>query len=235
MNPNSVMIFAAGHGTRMGDLTRNLPKPLIPVAGKPLLDYAIELADAAGISRKLVNAHYLAHLIVQHLQNRPEIDISLEKGEALETGGGLKFALQILGHKPLFTLNSDALWTGPNPLSNLAQNWQPDLMQALLSVVPLDRAISHGGRGDFSMDRNGRLTRFRDGHGMPFVYTGAQILQTGQVRDMPQARFSFNLVWDKMIAMGQLFGSEHVGDWIDVGTPQGIDRAEAMLKGRKNV
>ncbi len=235
MNPNSVMIFAAGHGTRMGDLTRDLPKPLIPVAGKPLLDYAIELADAAGISRKLVNAHYLAHLIVQHLQNRPEIDISLEEGEALETGGGLKLALQILGHDPLFTLNSDALWVGPNPLTTLRRDWQPGRMQALLSVVPLDRAIGHSGRGDFSMDRDGRLTRFRDGDGIPYVYTGAQILRTGQVRNVAEARFSFNLVWDKMIAMGQLFGSEHAGKWIDVGTPQGIDLAETMLKGDKNV
>lgn len=235
MTPDTIIIFAAGHGTRMAKLTKTRPKPLIPVAGKPLIDHALDLVERAGIPHKLVNTHYLGQMIAEHLKPHPDIVISHEAGAALETGGGLKHALPQLGPDPVFTLNSDAIWTHGNPLRELSQVWQPDQMAALLSVVPLENATGHTGRGDFNRDASGRLTRFVPDDGPAYVYTGAQILRTELIAQTSQSRFSFNLIWDQMIANGQLYGCVHPGGWADVGTPQGIELAEALLKEAGNV
>ena len=226
--PGAILLFAAGFGTRMGDLTRTRPKPLIEVAGRPLIDHALALADAAGIARKVVNAHYRAEQIAAHLAARPDIAVSLEEPEILDTGGGLRHALPLLAADPVFTLNTDAVWTGPNPLATLAQGWDAGRMDALLLLVPPARAHGHRGAGDFAIAADGALTR-----GPGPVYTGAQIIAAAALDGLPDGPVSLNAAWDVLIARGRLFGALHPGGWCDVGHPGGIAEAEAMLAGAR--
>jgi N-acetyl-alpha-D-muramate 1-phosphate uridylyltransferase len=228
--PQALMLFAAGRGTRMGALTENHPKPLIPVAGRALIDHALALADAARISRIAVNLHYLPDQIEAHLAARPGIAFSRETDLLLETGGGLRAALPLLGPGPVFTLNSDAVWTGANPLTELRTAWNADRMQALLLLAPLKQATGHAGAGDFAMDEGGRLTRAKGPDSL--VYIGAQITRTEGLAAIPDPVFSLNRLWDRMIAEGALFGTIHQGGWCDVGTPEGVRLAEALLKVR---
>ena len=217
------MLFAAGFGTRMGELTRSRPKPLIPVAGRALLDHALDLAAGAGLSRQVVNAHYLAEQVVAHLDGRG-IPVAVETPEILDTGGGLRAALPLLGPGPVFTLNTDAVWTGPNPLATLAAAWDPARMDALLLLIPADRAQGHSGTGDFTLAEDGQIAR-----GPGFVYSGAQIVDPAGLTAIPEEVFSINLLWDRLIAEGRAFGLIHQGGWCDVGRPESIPLAEAML------
>ncbi|MFZ9198550.1 MAG: nucleotidyltransferase family protein [Paracoccaceae bacterium] len=221
-----LMVFAAGFGTRMGALTANRPKPLIPVAGKPLLDHALDLADEAGAVPVVVNTHYLADQIARHLAGRP-VTLSHEADEILETGGGLRKALPHLGDGPVMTLNSDAVWTGQNPLSQLVAQWDPDRMDALLLLLPVGQATGHNGTGDFVMGADGRIARAKGAAGL--VYLGAQILRCEGLAEVDRRVFSLNLLWDEMIGRGRAFGLVHDGGWCDVGRPEGIAQAEAML------
>ena len=221
-----LMVFAAGFGTRMGVLTANRPKPLIPVAGKPLLDHALDLADEAGAGPVVVNTHYLADQIARHLAGRP-VTLSQEADEILETGGGLRKALPHLGDGPVMTLNSDAVWTGQNPLSQLVAQWDPDRMDALLLLLPVGQATGHNGTGDFVMGADGRIARAKGAAGL--VYLGAQILRCEGLAEVDRRVFSLNLLWDEMIGRGRAFGLVHDGGWCDVGRPEGIAQAEAML------
>ena len=220
--PDAVMLFAAGFGTRMGALTRDRPKPLIEVAGRALIDHALDLVAQAGASRQVANTHYHAAQVAAHLGGRG-ILISDEQPALLETGGGLKQALPLLSADPVHTLNTDAVWRGPNPLAVLRTAWRPE-MEALLLLVPKDRAVGHAGGGDFLQEPDGRLRR-----GPGLVYTGAQILRTGTVSGWPEDAFSLNPVWDAMAARGGLHGVVYAGAWCDVGRPEGIALAEAML------
>jgi MurNAc alpha-1-phosphate uridylyltransferase len=217
-----LMVFAAGFGTRMGALTANRPKPLIPVAGKPLLDHALDLADQAGAGPVVVNTHYMADQIAR----RP-VTLSHESDEILETGGGLRKALPHLGQGPVMTLNSDAVWTGQNPLSQLAAHWDPDRMDALLLLLPVGQAMGHNGMGDFLIGADGRLARAKGAAGL--VYLGAQILRCDRLAAVGRPVFSLNILWDEMIDRGRAFGLVHDGGWCDVGRPEGIAQAEAML------
>ncbi|MFV0243874.1 MAG: nucleotidyltransferase family protein [Qingshengfaniella sp.] len=225
--PDALMLFAAGFGTRMGDLTRNRPKPLIEVAGRPLIDHALALAEGTGLARIVVNAHYLADQITAHLKDRP-VQVTVEAPQVLDTGGGLKAALPLLvgdtHPAPVFTLNSDAVWTGANPLQTLANAWDGTRMGALLLLVPADRARGHKGAGDFAMADDGRLTR-----GPGLVYTGTQIIDTALLGDTPEGPFSLNLIWSRLASAGRLYGAVHPGGWCDVGHPGGIPLAEALL------
>ena len=221
-----VMIFAAGFGTRMGTLTRDTPKPLLAVAGKALLDHALDLTATAPISRVVVNAHYHADQIARHLSGK-NVALSREAETILETGGGLKAAMPLLGDSPVITLNSDAVWTGGNPLRELAAGWNPDRMDALLLLAPIFATRGFTGTGDFLMDREGRLIRAKGHTG--FAYLGAQILRTDGLAKIPQPVFSLNILWDRMIAAGRAFGLIHDGGWCDVGRPEGIAEAEALL------
>jgi MurNAc alpha-1-phosphate uridylyltransferase len=222
-----LMIFAAGFGTRMGALTEQRPKPLIPVAGKPLIDHALDLADAADAQPIVVNTHYLADQIAQHLAGR-QVLMSHERDRILETGGGLRKALPLLGNGPVITLNSDAVWTGLNPLSQLIAHWDAARMDALLLLLPAPMATGHTGTGDFRMDAQGRLIRADGGPGL--VYLGAQILRTEALSAIEPEVFSLNLLWNQMIAQRRAFGLVHQGGWCDVGRPAGIAEAEALLK-----
>ncbi|MBY6049323.1 nucleotidyltransferase family protein [Vannielia litorea] len=224
--PNSAMVFAAGFGTRMRPLTDTRPKPLVEVAGKPLLDHALELTEC--VSRVVVNAHYLGEQIADHLAGR-NVDV-VHETEILDTGGGLRNALPRLGPGPVFTLNSDAVWTGPNAIETLRAAWFPEEMDALLLLVPVQNARGYSGTGDFSLDREGRLTR-----GDGYVYSGAQIIKPDGLSEFSEPAFSLNLLWNKMQAAGRLFGVAHPGGWCDVGHPGGIAVAEEMLAEAGNV
>lgn len=220
-----LMVFAAGKGTRMGALTAARPKPLIPVAGKALIDHALDLAAAAGAAPVVVNTHYLGDQIVAHLAGRP-IATSPED-VLLETGGGLRQALPLLGASPVMTLNSDAVWTGANPLQQLAARWDGARMDALLLLAHPAEARGHTGQGDFLLDGEGRLKRANGAPGL--VYLGAQILRTDRLDEIAEQVFSLNLLWDQLIAAGRVYGLVHQGGWCDVGRPEGIAEAEALL------
>lgn len=220
--PDTLMLFAAGKGTRMAPLTDTTPKPMIPVAGRPLLDHALALARAGGARRIVVNTHHLGDQIAAHLAGS-DVAISDERDALLETGGGLKKALPLIGDSPVLTLNPDVVWAGPNPVAALRAAWRGD-MDALLMLVPADRAEGRIGGGDFALDAEGRITR-----GGRFVYTGAQIIRTDGLAAIPDAVFSLNLLWDRMIADGRAFGIVHAGRWCDVGRPDCIALAEALL------
>lgn len=228
-HPTSLMLFAAGLGTRMGLLTKDRPKPLIPVNGRPLIDHALGWVQDAGIKKVVVNTHYKAEMIHAHLSDQ-NISFSPEIDTVLETGGGLRRALPLLGSGPVFTFNPDAVWKGPNPLSLLRSAWRPDQMDALLMLVPQQRASAHSGRGDFVTDRDGRLMR-----GPGQIYTGAQIVRTDLLNRIPKEVFSLNLLWDDLLGSGRVFGMSYPGQWCDVGTPEGIGAAEAMLRGNDDV
>lgn len=219
------MLFAAGFGTRMGTLTANTPKPLIKVAGKPLIDHALTLVDAAKVGKTVVNLHYLGDQIACHLQGR-DIALSWEHTQILETGGGLKAALPLLQGDTVFTLNTDAVWSGQNPLIELQAAWDPEKMDALLLLLPADKALGHSGKGDFLLASDGRIRRAA-GAAAP-IYLGAQILKTQALTAVTEPVFSLNLLWDQAIAQGRAYGLLHQGGWCDVGRPEGIALAETL-------
>ena len=216
------MIFAAGLGTRMGDLVKDQPKPMVPVAGKRLIDHAIEIGQSANVSPIVVNAHYKADVLKTHLKGA-QVIISDETDLLLDTGGGLKNAAPYFDDQVVFTLNSDAVWTGQNPLQTLAAAWNPKTMDALLLVIPAHQATGHRGTGDF--DLNG-TTLVRGG---PFTYTGAQIINRRLLDQIDLTVFSLNEAWNVAASNGRLHGVMHSGSWCDVGHPTGITEAEQML------
>jgi MurNAc alpha-1-phosphate uridylyltransferase len=229
-NPDALMLFAAGFGTRMGSLTASRPKPLVEVGGMALIDHALAQADGADVGQIVVNLHYLGPMIREHLAGRADIAFSEETPALLDTGGGLRQAIPMLGQGPVFTLNTDAVWTGRNILHQLASVWDPARMDGLVLLVPKDQATGHSGKGDFSMDADGRLTR-----GVEFIYTGAQIVRTDLLATVAEPAFSLNRIWDLMIGEGRLFGLIHEGGWCDVGRPDSIPLAEALLKATTDV
>jgi N-acetyl-alpha-D-muramate 1-phosphate uridylyltransferase len=222
--PKSVMMFAAGFGTRMKHLTQYQPKPMVKVAGRPLIDHALDLASAIAPDRIVANLHYKPEPLLAHLNGR-NVQTIVEEPDILETGGGLRNALPLLGKGPVFTMNTDAIWDGPNPLAMLQDAWNPDIMDALLIGIPTAQAVGHSGMGDFVMDQDGRLTR-----GPGVIYGGVQIIKTGLLETIPDRAFSLNLLWDKMLTTGRMYGVRYTGKWCDVGHPEGITLAENMLR-----
>lgn len=226
MTPDAILLFAAGLGTRMAPLTDTRPKPLIDVAGKPLLDHAID--QCAGL-RIVVNTHYFSEQIEQHLAGR-DIAISDETDELLETGGGLKRARPLLASNPVFTMNTDAVWRGPNPIEILMSAWNHDTTDALLLMIPRAAAIGHTGAGDFDIGPDGQLTR-----GISYVYSGVQIIKTDGLKDIQESAFSMWALWDGMLEKRSMRGVAYDGKWCDVGRPDSIPIAEAMLRGELDV
>jgi len=222
--PDALMLFAAGFGTRMRDLTRDRPKPLIEVAGRPLIDHALDLVEAEAVGRVVANTHYRGAQIVDHLAGRG-VEISDESARILETGGGLRKALPLLGPGPVMTLNTDAIWTGPNVIATLRAAWDPARMSALLALVPCETALGHSGSGDFNLAPDGRIAR-----GKTHIYTGAQIIDPTGLAHFEAEVFSLNLLWDELLAQGRVYGVVHHGGWCDVGRPESIALAEAMLE-----
>ena len=227
MKPDAAMLFAAGHGTRMRELTATRPKALIKVAGKPLIDHALEQVTQAGVARSVVNTFYLGDQLAAHLHQRAGVVVSPET-TLLETGGGLRNALPLLGSDPVFTMNADAIYKGPNVLDFLARAWQPEHMDALLLLVPHARAIGHLKPGDFFLE-DGHLRRRANADHAPFIYASTQIIATDGLKDCPAEAFSLNLYWDQLIAKGRAFGIEYPGEWVDLGQPESIPLAEDLL------
>lgn len=220
MTPQAIMIFGAGMGTRMRHLTADRPKPLVEVAGRPLIDHALDLTEGLGLTR-VVNTHYRADQLARHLSGKALIS---HEDVLLETGGGLRHARPLLGEGPVFTLNSDAIWRGPNPLVALQNAWD-DKMEGLLLLLPKPSALGHTGTGDFALDDAGRVTR-----APAYVYSGAQIIRPDSLEGITDEIFSLNLAWNAMIARGTLYGVVYDGQWCDVGQPDSIAAAEALLE-----
>ncbi len=216
------MIFAAGFGKRMGRMTESVPKPMLSLAGRPMIDHSIDLAREAGINRIVANTHYLHDRIAPHLLAH-DVVVHHEVPDILDTGGGLKSALSDLGSGPALTLNPDAAWTGRNPLTQLLEAWLPD-MQALLLLVSTETAGRSAECGDFSLE-SGKIHRKG-----PYLYTGAQIIRTEKLREIGDPVFSLNRYWDLLAESGPLHGLIHDGGWFDIGHPDGLARAEVMLR-----
>jgi N-acetyl-alpha-D-muramate 1-phosphate uridylyltransferase len=228
------MIMAAGLGTRMRPLTDHKPKPLVEVMGQPLIEHALEKLRLAHVKKAVVNVHYLPEQIEAYLADHAgdlEIMISDERAVLMETGGGLVQALPLIDTDPFYCINSDAIWTdgAVDSLTRLAHAWDSARMDGLLLLAPRARAFNHHGHGDFSLDAQGRILRRGDAPVAPYVYTGIQLLARAFLDDAPSGPFSTNILWDRAIAKGRLFGLEHHGDWYDIGSPQSIAPTEAAL------
>jgi len=233
MTIKSAMILAAGLGTRMRPITDTLPKPLVEVAGKPLIAYGLEALDRLGVNRIVVNVHYLAPLLIDWLSQRPGPDISIsdETAELLDSGGGIVKALPMLGNDPLLVLNADTFWleqpgAKTDNLSRMADRFDPGMMDILLMTARLDQATGHTGAGDFILGEDGRLTRYK-GTGEPVIYAGAIILHPRIFNGITEAKFSLNRCFDAAASKGRLFGLAMQGHWLTVGTPEAIAEAEA--------
>lgn len=229
---DTAMVMAAGLGKRMRPLTASRPKPLVHVAGKPLIAHALDRMADAGLSRAVVNVHYLADAIEAWLgqYQRLTIDISDEREALLETGGGMVKAQHLLPD-PFFCLNSDAIWLdGPRSVfTELSNAWDPARMDALLLVVRFNGSHNYDGKGDFHLDPLGRISRRRPSRIAPYIYTGIQIVSHRLLRDPPQGAFGTMQLWERAIAEDRLFGCVHTGEWSEVGTPEMIAPTEALL------
>jgi MurNAc alpha-1-phosphate uridylyltransferase len=233
-------VLAAGLGKRMRPITATVPKPLVEVAGRALLDHALDRAAEGGIRKAVVNVHYLADLIEGHVGKRrtaPEIVVSDERGELLETGGGVKKALPLLGDDPFVVFNADSFWLeGPDSnLARLVAAWSPETMDILLLVAPTATSLGYEGAGVFVMASDGRLERRGEREVAPFIYAGVAILKPSLFADTPEGAFSLNLLFDRAIAADRLHGLRLDGQWLHVGTPEAIVAAEARVKASAQV
>jgi len=230
---DTAMVLAAGLGTRMRPLTDDKPKPMVTLAGRALLDWALDRLAAAGVRRTVVNTHYFAEVIHRHLDGRAGIVISHE-ADILETGGGVRHALPLLGDRPFFVVNSDAVWLdGPEPaLTRLAGAWDGSRMDALLLLQPVGAAIGYAGPGDYHRGPDGTLRRRGPGETAPYLFAGVQILHPRLFAGAPDGRFSLNLLYDAAQAAGRLHGIVHDAEWFHVGTPDDLARTEDFFARR---
>lgn len=231
--PSHAMVLAAGKGLRMRPLTEHTPKPLIPVAGRPMLDRVFDRLDETDVPHRVVNLHWLGEQIAAHLANHPGVLLSHED-VLLETGGGVARALPLLGNRAFYVCNADIIWLdGPRPaLARLAEAWDEARMDALLLLQPVERAFGYEGRGDFVRGEDGRLRRRSGEERAPLVFTGVQILHPRLFADAPAGPFSLNILYDRAQAAGRLHGQVHDGAWLHIGTPEALTEAEAWLATR---
>ena len=228
------MVLAAGLGLRMRPITEELPKPLIVIGGRTMLDRALDELVAVGVDDVVINTHYLAPMIETHVRGRPQPRIRLSHEDALlETGGGIARAVSYFAGRPFFAVNGDTLWrNGPRPaLLVLAEAWDDTRMDALLLLQPVTTAIGYHGPGDFSRSSVGALERRGEGPTAPFVFAGIQILHPRLFADAPERAYSLNILFDRAIARNRLYGAVHDGGWCHVGTPADIPLAEAFFAG----
>ena len=235
--PHTAMVMAAGLGKRMRPLTDDRPKPMVELAGKPLIDHVLDRLRSAGVSNIVVNVHYLPEVLEAHLADSVAdfgVTVSDERGVLLETGGGLVKAAPLIDCDPFLVVNSDNYWIdGPaDGLKLLASGWDDQRMDALLLLVPHARAGNNMGQGDFHMDRFGRLRRRARSRVAPYVFTGIQMISKRLLDGAPDGAFSTNILWDRAIAAGRCFGTVHQGLWFDVGSPAALKATErAILHG----
>jgi MurNAc alpha-1-phosphate uridylyltransferase len=231
--PRTAMVLAAGLGERMRPLTERMPKPLVAVAGKPLLDHVLDRLAAAGVERAVVNVHYLADQIEHHVagRKRPQIIISDERADLLGTGGGVVKALGALGPDPFIHVNSDTIWIdGVKPnIARLAEGFDAAKTDALLLLAPVATSIGYSGPGDYAMDGGGRLRRRAQREIAPFVYAGTALLRPELFAGAPQSAFALTRLFDRAAQAGRLHGLRLEGVWMHVGTPDAIAQAEAAI------
>ena len=231
--PTSAMVLAAGMGVRMRPLTDRMPKPLVEVAGKPLLDHVLDRLAEVGVERAVVNAHYLGDQIISHVAARqqPKVVISDERDAILGTGGAVVRALPLLGDQPFFHLNADTMWIdGVRPnLARLAEAFDPQTMDILLLMAATASSIGYEGAGDYAMAPDGSLKRRKEHQVVPFVYAGAAIMKPHLFSNAPQGAFSLTQIFDEANEQGRLFGLRLDGTWMHVGTPDAIGAAEEAL------
>ena len=236
MTISQAMILAAGLGTRMRPITDTIPKPLVRVSGKAMIDYSLDALKRAGVLTVAVNVHYLADQMEAHLAHMSglTIVISHEREALLNSGGGLAKGLKLLGRDPVFVMNADLFWVGesdegPTNLERLAALFDADKMDMALLCVKLEDTTGHGGKPDFSMDKDGGLVRYKDRPENPVVYAGALVLKPDLLDDAPDEPFNLNIYFDRAIARGRLFGLILTGHWLHIGTPEAIIEAEASI------
>lgn len=236
MKIEDAMVLAAGLGTRLRPITDTMPKPLVPIAGKPMIDYGLDALADAGVTRAVVNVHHFADQMTAHLASRtvPDIILSDETEQLMNSGGGLARGLKLLGADPVLVMNADLFWIGETPgektnLLRLAEGFDPERMDMIMLCVRLEDTTGHNGKKDFSLDGEGRLTRYREGSGSPVVYAGALALMPSLLDDAPDDAFNLNIYFDRAIEKGRLFGIMLEGHWITVGTPEAIGAAEAVI------
>lgn len=236
MKIDSAMVLAAGLGTRLRPITDTMPKPLVPIAGKPMIDYVLDALAEAGVVNAVVNVHHLAEQMEAHLarRSRPTVQISDERAQLMDSGGGLVKGMKLLPRAPLFVMNADLFWVGeadgePSNLSRLAGFFDPERMDIAMLVVRNEDTTGHNGKLDFSLGEDGRLTRYGEGLPHPVVYAGAFVLAPELLDGAPEGPFGLNASFDTAIAAGRLFGLELSGHWITVGSPDAIAPAEAAV------
>ncbi|TWF46646.1 nucleotidyltransferase family protein [Neorhizobium alkalisoli] len=230
------MVLAAGLGTRLRPITNRMPKPLVPVAGKAMIDYGLDALADAGVTRAVVNVHHFPEMMEAHLAGYSHLDILIsdERAELMNSGGGLKKGLALLEPGTVYVMNADLFWVGENPgeagnLERLAGFFDPETMDMALLCVPLERTTGHNGKKDFQLDPDGGLSRYQDGGDNPVVYAGAIVMNSALLDDAPENAFNLNIYFDKAIAAGRLFGLMMDGEWITVGTPEALPAAEAVI------
>src|SRR5690242_942780 len=230
VKPTKAMVLAAGLGLRMRPLTDRMPKPLIPVAGRPLLDHVLDKLGDAGVTEAVVNVHYLPDQIIRHVASRksPRVIISDERNRVLGTGGGVVKALPVLGNAPFFHVNSDTMWIDGvrSNLLRLAETFDPARMDILLLMAPTASSIGYGGRGDYAMLPDGALRARREHQVVPFVYAGAAIMSPSIFAGAPKGEFSLTRMFDAANERERLFGLRLDGVWMHVGTPDAVHAAE---------
>ncbi|HXV30099.1 MAG TPA: nucleotidyltransferase family protein [Sinorhizobium sp.] len=233
----NAMVLAAGLGTRLRPITDTLPKPLVRIAGKPMIDYALDLLAAAGVTTAAVNVHHFADQMEAHLGRReqPQILISDERDALMNSGGGLAKGLKLLDDGPVLVMNADLFWIGekegsPSNLQRLAALFDPERMDMALLCVRLEDTTGHNGKKDFSLSEDGRLTRYAEGMDDPVVYAGAIAMDSRLLADAPEDAFNLNIYFDRAIAKGRLYGLVLDGHWLTVGTPEAIAEAEAAVR-----
>jgi len=232
--PKTAFVLAAGLGVRMRPLTDKEPKPLIPLGGKPLIDHVLDRLEEAGVARAVVNVHHFADRLVAHLEarRRPHIVLSDERAKLLDTGGGVHKALKTLGSEPFLIHNSDSVWiegVGSN-LARLARAWDGERMDALLLLAPVAEALGYDGCGDFFLTPDGTVRRRREREFAPFAFTGVSIAHPRLFANAPSPPFSLNLLWDRAIERGRLYGARLEGVWMHVGTPDALEAAERLMR-----
>ena len=230
VQPTKAMVLAAGLGVRMRPLTDRMPKPLVRVAGQPLLDHVLDKLGDAGVGEAVVNVHYLPDQIIDHVasRKRPRVIISDERDQVLGTGGGIVKALPLLGHAPFFLVNADTMWIdGVRPnLARLAETFDTASMDILMLMAPTASSIGYGGRGDYAMLQDGALRKRKEHQVVPFVYAGAAIMSPSLFANAPAGEFSLTKMFDRANEQERLFGLRLEGVWMHVGTPDAVQAAE---------
>ncbi|MCP4935235.1 MAG: nucleotidyltransferase family protein [bacterium] len=231
----TAMTLAAGFGKRMRPLTDDRPKPMVSLAGQPMIDHVLERLAKAGIEHTIVNLHYQADMLESYLATRkqkPAISFSNERRQILDTGGGIKHALPLIGHQPFILHNSDSVWIEheTDNLAALLAHYDADTMDALLLMAPINTSLGYDGPGDFFIKEQGRLRRRTQDETSPNVFTGVSVLHPRLFQDSPDGPFSVNLLWDRAMREGRVYGIPFEGQWMHVGTPDALIKAQKVIQ-----